>query len=58
MKQFFALCVFLGMAVPFAGCDKKAEVKTEKTVTTPEGTTTTTDSQKVETSGDNPPAAK
>ena len=28
MKRFFALCVFLGLAaVPFAGCDKKAEVK-------------------------------
>lgn len=27
MKRFFALCVILGLAVPFAGCDKKAETK-------------------------------
>ena len=27
MKRFFALCVVFGLAVPFAGCDKKAEVK-------------------------------
>lgn len=49
MKRFFALCVILGLAVPFAGCDKKAEVKKETTVTTPEGTTTTTDTHAVET---------
>jgi hypothetical protein len=49
MKRFFALCVLLGMAMPFAGCDKKAEVKKETTVTDPAGTTTTTDTQKVET---------
>ena len=41
--------MILGLAMPFAGCDKKTEVKTEKTVTTPEGTTTETDSHKVET---------
>ena len=58
MKRFFALCVILGLAMPFAGCDKKAEVKKETTVTTPEGSTTTTDSHKVETSGENPPPAK
>jgi hypothetical protein len=58
MKRFFALCVILGLAMPFAGCDKKSEVKKETTVTDPSGTTTTTDSHKVETSGENPPAAK
>jgi len=58
MRRFFTLCVILGLAMPLAGCEKKAEVKTESTVTTPEGTTTTTDSQKVETSGENPPPAK
>jgi hypothetical protein len=58
MKRFFALCVILGLAMPFAGCEKKAEVKKETTVTTPEGETTTTDSHKVETSGENPPPAK
>jgi len=49
MKRFFAACVILGLAVPFSGCDKKAEVKTETTVTSPEGTTTTTDTHAVET---------
>jgi hypothetical protein len=58
MKRFFTLCVILGLAMPFAGCEKKAEVKKETTVTTPEGETTTTDSHKVETSGENPPPAK
>lgn len=58
MKRFFALCVILGLAMPFAGCEKKAEVKKETTVTTPEGSTTTTDSHKVESSGENHPPAK
>jgi hypothetical protein len=57
MKRFLALCMILSMAVVFTGCDKKAEVKTEKKVTTPEGTTKTTESTKVEKSGDNPPPA-
>jgi PBP1b-binding outer membrane lipoprotein LpoB len=56
MKRFFTLCMILGLVLPFAGCDKKkAEVKTETTVTTPEGTTTTTDSQKVETTAEPTP---
>ncbi len=58
MNRFFALCVILGLAMPLTGCDKKTEVKKETTVTTPEGTTTTTDTHAVETSGDNPPATK
>jgi hypothetical protein len=45
--------VFAVLAMPFAGCDmnKKKEVKTEtdKTVITPEGTTTTTDIHKEST---------
>lgn len=50
MKRFFALCAIAGLLMPLTGCDKKkAEVKTETTVTSPEGTTTTTDSKKVET---------
>ena len=61
MKRFFALCLVLTLATAFsAGCEqkKKTEVKDEKSVTTPDGTTTTTDSQKVETKGENPPDAK
>jgi len=60
MKRLFALCLVLGVAACFTvGCEKKAaEVKTETTVTTPEGSSTTTDTHKVETTGENPPAAK
>jgi hypothetical protein len=44
MKRFFAMCVIVSLVMPFAGCDKKAEVKKETTVTTPDaGTSTTTD---------------
>jgi hypothetical protein len=59
MKRFFAMCMILGLALPFAGCDKKAETKkTETTVTTPEGSATVTDTHKVQTTGENPPAVK
>ncbi|HUE16237.1 MAG TPA: hypothetical protein VMR25_18840 [Planctomycetaceae bacterium] len=60
MKRFFVLCTVLSLATAFAaGCDmnkKKSEVKDTTTITTPEGAATVTDTQKVETSGDNPPA--
>ena len=53
MKRLLPLFVFAVMAMTFAGCDmnKKKEVKTETdtTVTTPEGTTTTTDIHKEST---------
>ena len=55
MKRFFALCMVLSLATAFVGCDKKAEVKKETTVTTPEGSTTTTDTHKIETSSETPP---
>jgi hypothetical protein len=58
MKRFFALCMILSLAAAFVGCEKKAEVKTETTVTTPEGSTTTTDTHKIETSSETPPATK
>ena len=57
MKRFFAFCMILGLAMPFMGCDKKAEVKKTTTVTTPEGSTTRTESTKLDTSGENAPAA-
>ena len=49
MKRLFSLCLALTFISAFVGCDKKAEVKEETTVTTPEGTTTTTDTHAVET---------
>jgi hypothetical protein len=57
MKRFFALCMVLSLTAAILGCEKKAEVKKETTVTTPDSSTTVTDTQKVETSGDNPPPA-
>ena len=50
MKRFFVLVAILSLVMPFAiGCEKKAEVKTETTTSTPAGTTTETDTHKVET---------
>jgi len=50
MQRFFGLLFAMSIATAFlAGCEKKAEVKSQTTVTSPEGTTTTTDSHKVET---------
>jgi hypothetical protein len=57
MKRFLTVCMVLSLAIPFAGCDKKAEVKKTTTVSTPEGTTTKTDTSTIKTSGDNAPAA-
>ena len=58
MKRFFGLCLALSLLGAMAGCEKKAEVKKETTVTSPEGSTTVTDTQKVETTGENPPATE
>ena len=59
MKRIITFCMLLSLATVFSvGCDKKAEVKKESTVTTPGGSTTVTDSEKVKTSGDNPPPAE
>ena len=50
MKRFLAPCLALAACmVFFSGCSKKAEVKTETTTTSPEGTTTETHVDKVET---------
>ncbi len=49
MRQVMAVCFALFLVGGIAGCDKKAEVKTETTETSPEGTTTTTDTHSVET---------
>ena len=59
MKRLFLVLAALSLAFPvMVGCDKKAEVKKVETTTTPGGSTTVTDTQKVETSGENPPPAK
>ena len=58
MRRLFAVCMMLGVVSVVVGCDKKSEVKNSTTVTTPEGSTTTTDTKTVETSGQHPPGTK
>jgi hypothetical protein len=56
MKRLVSLCIVLTFATVIAvGCDKKSTTERKETVTTPDGSTTTTDIHKVESSGDNPP---
>ena len=59
MKYLYLVLMALSLTTTFAaiGCDNEAKVEKKTTVTTPEGKTTTTASQTVETSGKNPPAA-
>jgi hypothetical protein len=58
MKRNLFLCVALCIAsAVIAGCDKKSTTTERKmTVSTPEGSTTTTDTHKVQSSGETPPA--
>jgi hypothetical protein len=57
MKRFLVICTFLILAVGTSvGCDNKTKVEKKETVTSPGGTTTTTDEHKVDSSGKNPPA--
>jgi hypothetical protein len=59
MKRALAVLLMAGIVTaPFAGCDKKSEVKTTTSVKTPEGSTTQTDTSTTKTSGENPPATK
>lgn len=47
MRRLFALCMIFSLALPFAGCEKKAEVKKDvPAATTPE--TTAPDAGKTE----------
>lgn len=53
MKSLFALASLLVVAASLsAGCDKTAKVEESKTVTTPGGETTVTETTEVEKSGD------
>lgn len=59
MRRFLILSVAAVLCLPVAvGCDRKAEMKKETTVSGPGGETTTTTTKTVESSGDNPPAAE
>jgi len=58
MKRALAFSVLCaGLAVGAVGCGEKASSTTETTVTTPEGSTTTTETKTVEKTGENPPPA-
>ena len=57
MKRLIALGSALCLATELlVGCENKAKTERKETVTDPGGSTTTTDTHKVESSGDNPPA--
>jgi hypothetical protein len=57
MKRIAVLCVAPGLAGPATvGCENKATTERKETVTTPGGSTATTDTHKVESSGEAPPA--
>jgi len=57
MKRLLSLALILGSVSTFGlvGCGDEAKVEKTETVSGPGGTTTTTDTQKVESSGENPP---
>ncbi len=59
MKRVLASALILGVASLFglSGCGEENKVETKETVATPTGTTTETKTDKVESSGSNPPAA-
>lgn len=56
MRLLIASCIAASL-LGTVGCGTKAEVKEQKTVTTPSGETTTTETKTVEKSGDAPPPA-
>lgn len=58
MKRLFASVSLLGLLLGgLVGCGEKTEATKETTVSTPGGTTTTTESKEVEKTGENPPPA-
>jgi len=58
MKRFLALSMILGVtSFGLVGCGEESKVTETTTATTPDGETKVTEETKVETSGENPPAA-
>ncbi len=57
MKRLVLYCVALSFATLLTvGCDKQVTTERKETVTTPGGSTTTTDAHTVESSGKNAPS--
>ena len=55
MKRLLTLAVLFGLSLALAGCEQKSKVTTEKTVKTPEGTTSIETEKTIKQSGQNPP---
>jgi hypothetical protein len=56
MKRLMSGIAIVGLVVALAvGCEQKSKVSTEKTVKTPEGSTTVETEKTIKHSGDNPP---
>jgi hypothetical protein len=59
MKRFFSLLVMLSiLCVGSIGCSDKSTATKKTEVSTPNGSTTTTQKTEVEKSGENPPPAQ
>ena len=56
MKRFILSATVLGAAFLFIGCGDTAKVEKKETVSGPGGTTTTSTTDKVSSTGSNPPA--
>jgi hypothetical protein len=56
-RNLLALVVTVVISISSLGCAEKSTTSRETTVKTPGGTTTTTETQKIEKSGENPPPA-
>jgi hypothetical protein len=56
-RLFVGAALFVAALSLTAGCENKAGVEKTKTVTTPGGETTTTESKEITTSGEHPPSA-
>jgi hypothetical protein len=57
-RKLCAMSVILALAFGMLGCSDTSKSSRETTVKTPGGSTTTTETQKVEKSGENPPPAQ
>jgi hypothetical protein len=58
MKRLLASALIIGVSTfGLAGCGEETKVESKDTVSTPTGKTTETKTDKVDTSGSNPPPA-
>jgi len=61
MKRFLSSALVLGVfsmpIMALSGCGEETKVEDKKTIKTPEGTSTTTTTEKTNQTGSNPPAA-